>query len=240
MMASLLSIIGAIAVFVTSSIMLNALRMEKETGFQSWLMTMGGFTCWKIIHLGYGTIVNDMFFSYHIFTFFTWTIFNIISIGSLVVIYSLYLELTSISKLEDIAKFKMDTMSTRGNSLYGSRPTTPHGTLGRSSMNQFGTLQSGVSAKLGRHPSQSEGLYAINIQTHPGNTQLQQAHPLHSAGQPRQAESLYASTPREGPVTQFGVCLPAHENVYSTAGQQENVYASLQRNHEQIYATIIN
>jgi len=55
-------------------------------------------------------------------------------------------------------------------------------------------------------------------------------------------ESLYSSTPRDGPVTQFGGgTVHQHpENTYSTPSQQENVYASLQRNQEQIYATIIN
>jgi len=245
MMASLLSIVGAIAVFATSCIMLNALRFENQTGFHSWLVTMGVFTGWKIIHLGYGTIVNDMFFKYHIFTFFSWIIFNIVSIGSLVVVYSMYLELNTISKIEDLAKFKMDTMSTRGNSLYGSRPTTPHGTLGRSG-SQFGTLQS-----MGRQPSQGGSMYAINIQTHPGTHLTKQTEaqygPMQSLYAPgthitQQCEpqygpgqSLYASTPREGPVTQFGA-----ENMYSRPEQQENVYASLQRNQEQIYATIIN
>lgn len=263
MMASLISIMGSLAIFATSCFMLNALRLEKETGFQSWLYTMGIFTCWKIVHLGYGTIVNDLYFSYHIFTFFSWTIFNIISIGSLMVIYSLYLELTSISNLEDIARFKMDTMSTRGNSLYGSRPTTPHGTLSRHPVNQFGTLQSGISTQISRQPSHSEGLYAANVINQPGlqmskkaesvysvgNTSLYsaaghsiKAESLYGAGigQLRQTESLYSSTPREGPVTQFGVHLPATENVYHKPEHQENVYASLQRNQEQIYATIIN
>jgi len=175
-------------------------------------------------------------------------IFTILSIGSLAVIYSLYLELTSISKLEDMARFKMDTMSTRGNSLYGSRPTTPHGTLGR----QSGILKAGVS----RQPSMGESLYSVgNIINHDQqlvySTQPESVYgggSVYSAGTSvygtriGHTESLYSSTPRDGPVTQFGGgAVHQHpENTYSTPSQQENVYASLQRNQEQIYATIIN
>ena len=249
MMASLISIMMSIALFVTSCFMLNALRLEKEKGFQSWLITMCSFTCWKILHLGYGTIVNDLYFSYHIFTFFIWMIFTILSIGSLAVIYSLYLELTSISKLEDIARFKMDTMSTRGNSVYGSRPTTPHGTLGRQSV----LSKPGVS----RQPSMGDGLYAVGniVNQDPQLMYSTQQHEsiygggsMYSTGTSvygtriGPTESLYSSTPRDGPVTQFGVGGIHHhpENTYSTPDQQENEYASLQRNQEQIYATIIN
>ena len=216
------------AQYITSCFMLNALRLEKERGFKSWLITMGSFTCWKIIHLGYGTIVNDLYFSYHIFTFFTWILFTLLSTGSLAVIYSLYLELTSISKLEDMARFKMDTMSTRGNSVYGSRPTTPHGTLAR---------------PVSRQPSLGESLYSVHHEKQPDS--LYRGGTIYSGGTSLYSarvmdDSLYSSTPREGPVTQFGANPVSPENIYSRPEHSENVYASLQRNQEQIYATIIN
>jgi len=167
-------------------------------------------------------------------------IFTVLSIGSLAVIYSLYVELTSISKLEDIARFKMNTMSTRGNSVYGSRPTTPHGgTLGKN--------KSGMS----RQSSIGDGLYTDYNQKPVYSTQPESVYggeSVYSTGTSiygtriGYTDSLYSSTPREGPVTQFGTNVIPHpaENIYNKPSQEENVYASLQRNQEQIYATIIN
>lgn len=127
MMSALLSVFQSILLFVTSCIMLNALRLEKETGFTSWLMVMGVFVIWRVLAWAYGSIVNDMIFGYHIFTLVTWMVLSIVGAFSWAVVYSLYLQLTSITKIETSARMKMDTMgSSRAQSLYGSRPTTPH------------------------------------------------------------------------------------------------------------------
>ena len=48
MMSALLSVFQSILLFLTSCIMLNALRLEKETGFTSWLMVMGFFVIWRV------------------------------------------------------------------------------------------------------------------------------------------------------------------------------------------------
>jgi len=140
MMSAVLTLVGSLALFVTSCITLDALRLEKETGFQSWLVTMGLFTPWRIVAWVYACIVNDMIFGYHIVMFFAWLLFNILNVLSWMVMYSLYLELTGISKLEDMAKLKMDTLSSRAGSLYGSRPTSPHS--GNTKSSRAGTLQS--------------------------------------------------------------------------------------------------
>jgi len=144
LMSALFSLFGAVALFVTSCITLDALRLEKETGFKSWLVTMGIFTPWRIVAWAYGTIVNDMIFGYHILTFLTWLVFNVLNVLAWIVMYSLYLELTGISRLEDMAKLKMDTLSSRAGSIYGSRPTSPHVRGG-----QGGTLQSNTSSGYG-------------------------------------------------------------------------------------------
>merc|ERR1712113_976713 len=125
-MSALLTLVGAVAVFISSCITLDALRLEKETGFKSWLISMGIFTPWRVIAWVYAFIVNDMIFAYHIIMFFVWLIFNIVNIMSWMVMYSLYLELTGISKLEDMAKLNID-FSSRAGSIYGSRPTSPYG-----------------------------------------------------------------------------------------------------------------
>ena len=110
MMSALLSVFQSILLFATSCIMLNALRLEKETGFTSWLMVMGVFIIWRVLAWAYGSIVNDMIFGYHIFTLVIWMALSTAGTFSWAVVYSLYLELTSITKIETCARIKMDTM----------------------------------------------------------------------------------------------------------------------------------
>ena len=110
MMSALLSVFQSILLFVTSCIMLNALRLEKETGFTSWLMVMGVFVIWRMLAWAYGSIVNDMIFGYHIFTLIIWMALSTAGAFSWAVVYSLYLQLTSITKIETSARMKMDTM----------------------------------------------------------------------------------------------------------------------------------
>ena len=144
-MSALFTLAGAVAVFISSCATLDALRLEKETGFKAWLISMGIFTPWRIVAWVYAFIVNDMIFAYHIIMFFVWLFFNIINVMAWMVMYSLYLELTGISQLEDMAKLKMDTMSSRAGSIYGSRPTSPYGggTLTRAGVGgKTNTLQS--------------------------------------------------------------------------------------------------
>ena len=105
LMSALFTLFGSVALFITSCITLDALRLEKETGFKSWLVTMGIFTPWRIVAWVYGSIVNDMIFAYHILTFLTWLFFNILNVMAWVVMYSLYLELTGISRLEDNVRY---------------------------------------------------------------------------------------------------------------------------------------
>ena len=149
--ASLISIAGSVALFVTSCVLLNALRLENQTGFVGWLLTMTVFTSWKIIHLGYSSLVNDLIFGYHIFTFFSWLLFSTVSIMYILIVYSMYHEFRNLSKMEDMTRYKMDVTSRAGSvygSVYGSRANTPYnvGTLpsqySGASNSRFGTLQS--------------------------------------------------------------------------------------------------
>ena len=142
-MKALFTLVGAIALFISSCYTLDALRLEKETNFRSWLISMGIFTPWRIIAWVYAFIVNDMIFAYHIIMFFVWLIFNILDIMAWMVMYSLYLELTGISRLEEAHRIKVD-FSSRAGSIYGSRPTSPYGggTLTRAQAGRGNTLQS--------------------------------------------------------------------------------------------------
>lgn len=163
MMSSVISLSYSVLIFITSCALLDALRLEKETGFKMWLYVMGTFTPWKIVAWVYHSIVNDIIFGYHIFMFLTWAFINVLDILAVLVIYSLYIELTSISKLEDMAKIKMVTLSSRANSragsMYGgSRPTSPAvrgGTMGRAGSVPYTDLNSGPG-NFGTLPSNSQ------------------------------------------------------------------------------------
>lgn len=72
-----------------------------------WLIIMGIFTPFRIVAWIYVAIVNDMIFAYNIIIFVFWSIFNILNILSFICIYSLYLELNDLTKLQDLARLKV-------------------------------------------------------------------------------------------------------------------------------------
>lgn len=128
-MSSVLSLLGGVALLVTNVLLLDGLRKEQETAFKGWLFSMGFFTPWKIVAWAFAGIVNDMIFAYNIIMLIAWFFFNILNVFSFLCIYSLYLELTDLTKLQDLARLKMDTMSSMAPSRAASsvgRPTSPH------------------------------------------------------------------------------------------------------------------
>ena len=68
---------------------------------------MGIFTPWRIIAWTYAAVVNDMIFAYNIIMFIAWLIFNILNVLSFICIYSLYLELNDLTKIQDLARLKV-------------------------------------------------------------------------------------------------------------------------------------
>ena len=93
--------------FVSAFLFQDGLRKEQETAFKAWLYTMGIFTCWKWVAWGFGFIVNDMIFIYNIIMTFAWFFFNILNVLSFLCVYSLYLELNDLTKLQDMARLKV-------------------------------------------------------------------------------------------------------------------------------------
>ena len=180
-LASLVSIAASIPLFITSCFLLNAMRMENQTGFVAWLITMTFFVIWKIVQLSYTTIVNDMIFGYNLFTFFSWMIFNVLNIGSLVVVYSFYQELRSLDQLENITRQKLD-ISSRAGSIYGSRAGSIYGSRTGS------VYGSRVATPLDTINRQYFG------SDQPGATGIYSATPAYVGGDTR---SVYTSTPRE-------------------------------------------
>ncbi|XP_033165584.1 uncharacterized protein LOC117144504 [Drosophila mauritiana] len=130
---ALFSLVMALINFVTSVLLCVALRKEYERKVMPWLWSFAIFTVWRALALIFFAIVNDLYFAYNVIMVLLWTIFCVLSIYGWVVVYSLFLELVDLTKLEDLAHLRMGTMASlhasTANSLAGSRPTTPHSTV---------------------------------------------------------------------------------------------------------------
>lgn len=126
---SLFSWLGSIAVLITTIILINALRKEYEKRIVPWLYSFGVFILFRLVAFVFASIVNDMIFAYNILMCLIWVVFCVVGVYSWVLIYSLYLELADLTKLEDLAHLRMGTMASLNASLAGSRPTTPHSTV---------------------------------------------------------------------------------------------------------------
>nr|CAG4646568.1 EOG090X0DL4 [Macrothrix elegans] len=128
---ALFSAIAAVALFVTSCMLLKALRKEIEKDMVPWLYASAIFFLWRTFAIIFASIVNDLIFGYHIAMCLFWIAFILLGALGWVIVYSLYLELSDLTKLEDLAHLRMGTMSSLNmtQSISGSRPTTPHSTV---------------------------------------------------------------------------------------------------------------
>ncbi|KAF7994041.1 hypothetical protein HCN44_011310 [Aphidius gifuensis] len=130
---ALFSLLGAMAVFVTSIMLINALRKEHEKRMIPWLYVFAGFTCFKLLASLYFDIVNDLIFKYNAIMCFLWILFITFSVYGWLIVYSLFVELKDLTKLEDLAHLRIGTMQSLNasttHSIAGSRPTTPHSTV---------------------------------------------------------------------------------------------------------------
>jgi hypothetical protein len=130
---ALFSILMAFVTFVTSSMLVAALRKEYEDKIMPWLWSFGVFIVFRFFAFLFFAIVNDLIFFYNITMTMIWIVILATSIYGWLVVYSLYLELSQLTKLEDLAHLRMGTMQSLNasamQSLAGSRPTTPHSTV---------------------------------------------------------------------------------------------------------------
>jgi len=128
---ALFSALLAAALFVTSCMLLRALHKEIETKMVPWLFASAIFFLWRIVAICFASIVNDMIFGYHIAMCLIWIVLILLGILGWIIVYSLFLELSDLTKLEDLAHLRMGTMSSLNmtHSIAGSRPTTPHSTV---------------------------------------------------------------------------------------------------------------
>ncbi|KAI8123208.1 hypothetical protein FF38_11642 [Lucilia cuprina] len=133
MVFALFSLVLGVIILFTSILLVVALRKEYERKILPWLWTFAIFTVWRFLSLLFFAIVNDLYFAYNAVMVFLWSVFVLICIIGWCVVYSLFLELVDLTKLEDLAHLRMGTMASlhasTANSLAGSRPTTPHSTV---------------------------------------------------------------------------------------------------------------
>lgn len=130
---AMFSIIGGIVVFATSIILIKSLRKEHEKKMIPWIWSFLIFTGCRILMYIFYSVVNDLIFGYNVTMCLLWTIFSIASIYGWLIVYSLYIELSDLTKLEDLAHLRIGTMQSLNasttHSIAGSRPTTPHSTV---------------------------------------------------------------------------------------------------------------
>lgn len=72
-----------------------------------WLWSFAIFTIIRFCAFLFFSIVNDLIFAYNIMMVVVWTLLLIGCAYSWLVIYSLYLELSDLTKLEDLAHLRV-------------------------------------------------------------------------------------------------------------------------------------
>lgn len=104
---ALFSMLGGIVVFVTSLMLIIALRKEYEKKMVPWLYSFAIFTLFRLFAFIFYSIVNDMIFAYNIMMCLLWIVFVCVSAYGWVIVYSLYVELSDLTKLEDLAHLRV-------------------------------------------------------------------------------------------------------------------------------------
>ena len=106
-MFSLFSMLGGFVVLVTSIILIQGLRKEYEKKMIPWLYSFAIFTVFRFLAFLFFSIVNDLIFSYNVMICFLWIIFTAMSSYGWLVVYSLYIELSDLTRLEDLAHLRV-------------------------------------------------------------------------------------------------------------------------------------
>lgn len=156
-LVSILLAIAAIAVLITSIIIIPALKKEFEVKFRPWLFTMTIFVGFRTLAIIFQSVANDLYFTYHQAMLLLWSILIPINVFALLIVYSNYQELSDITKIEDMAKLKMSTLS----SLQGSRTLSHMSQQSLDSYRQYGAT--GINS----NPSPSYMRAAANINHQP-------------------------------------------------------------------------
>lgn len=83
---------------------------EFERRIPPWLYTFAAFTVFRFVAWVFISIVNDQIFFYNITMLMLWGCFTALNVYGWVLVYSLYLELSDLSKLEDLAHLRVSIL----------------------------------------------------------------------------------------------------------------------------------
>lgn len=104
---ALFSMLGAMVIVFTSIILIKALRKEHEKRMLLWIWSFLVFTGYRLVVFVYSSVVNDMIFGYNIAMCLLWIVFSVASIYGWLVVHSLYIELSDLTRLEDLAHLRV-------------------------------------------------------------------------------------------------------------------------------------
>ncbi|KAJ4443196.1 hypothetical protein ANN_04846 [Periplaneta americana] len=88
---------------------------EYEKKMVPWLYCFAAFTLFRLFAFVFGSIVNDMIFGYNIAMCLLWIIYTVASVYGWLLVYSLYLELSDLTRLEDFAHLRVSLKFTACN-----------------------------------------------------------------------------------------------------------------------------
>ena len=80
---------------------------EYELRLEPWLWCVGTFTIYRSLVIIYASIVNDLFFGYHILMCLIWVFLILTNVYAWLVVHSFYHELCEVTRLEDVARVKV-------------------------------------------------------------------------------------------------------------------------------------
>jgi hypothetical protein len=83
---------------------------EYEKKMVPWLYCFAVFTLFRLFAFVFGSIVNDMIFGYNIVMCILWIIYTVANVYGWLLVYSLYLELSDLTKLEDLAHLRVSRL----------------------------------------------------------------------------------------------------------------------------------
>lgn len=89
----------------------NFFSQEYETKIVPWLWSFGIFIGFRFLAFLFFAIVNDLIFFYNIAMTMLWIVITAASLYGRLVVYSLYLELSDLTKLEDLAHLRVSCLS---------------------------------------------------------------------------------------------------------------------------------
>ena len=103
--------LGGMVILVTSVMLIRALRKEYEKKMLPWLYSFAVFTLFRLLAFLFFSIVNDLIFGYNIMMCLLWILFSALSLYGWLVVYSLYIELSDLTRLEDLAHLRVSFLN---------------------------------------------------------------------------------------------------------------------------------